>query len=184
MASHNYWIRSSTLISTFSSFMLLIVSLNDFYNKGRDLTNELKKSTIQDFLSCTLNAVDLLLKILNRGKNCMCCFDLKFQFQFYHHMNILIIAVLSSFEMQNVFVLEDWNLWPFDNRKANLFLRPGKDVTLFYTLILSFQCPEEFCKEPGRKGPLLLCQNMFCCLFQGSTREPHEASLKKSTLLL
>lgn len=43
MASHNYWIWSSTLISTFSSFMLLIVSLNDFYNKGRDLTNELKK---------------------------------------------------------------------------------------------------------------------------------------------
>lgn len=51
----------------------------------------------------------------------------------------LIIAVLSSFEIQNVFVLENWNLWLYhDNRNANVFLSPGKYVTLFYTLILPF----------------------------------------------
>jgi len=50
---------------------------------------------------------------------------------------MFLIAALSSFEIQNVFVLENQNLRPYDNRNANLFLSPGKDVTLFYTLTLS-----------------------------------------------
>lgn len=47
------------------------------------------------------------------------------------------------------------------NRNAKLFLSPGKDVRLFYTLILSFfEFPKEFCKKPGQRWPLLLCQNL------------------------
>lgn len=46
------------------------------------------------------------------------------------------------------------------NRNAKLFLSPREDVTLFYTLPLSFffEFPKEFCKKPGQRWPLLLCQ--------------------------
>lgn len=77
-------------------------------------------------------------------------------------MNILIIAVLSSFEIQNVFCVRELKSVAYHhNRNAKLFLSPGKDVTLFYTLILSFfEFPKEFCKKPGQRWPLLLCQNL------------------------
>lgn len=91
---------------------------------------------------------------------------LLFQFEawvwFYHHMNILIMAVLSPFAFQNVFVLQNGNLWPYhNNRNANLFLSPGKEVTLFYALILSFPfISQRILQETCWKWLLLLCQNI------------------------
>lgn len=53
----------STLISNSSAFKPLIISLNYFIIK-KEVLKEQKRTTIQDFLSCTWNVADLFLKNL------------------------------------------------------------------------------------------------------------------------
>lgn len=111
----------------------------------------------------------------------------------------LIIAVLSSFEIQNVFVLENWNLWLYhDNRNANVFLSPGKDVTLFlhsYTA-LSLNFPQNSAKNLGRSDLCYCVKTSVSVLvqrfFQGSrhtcsqssNRAPNETGLKNKSFFL
>lgn len=194
MVSHNYWMWSSTLISNSFAFKPLIISLNYFIIKKENL-RRVKKENNSGFSFLQTECSWFIFKKSKMREE----LHLLLQFEAQG-------LILSPYEyLNNSCALLFWNseylcvrelksVAYHHNRNAKLFLSPGKDVTLFYTLILFFfWVSQRILQETWAKvTSAIVSKSQFHCLFkdfpssrhvcsQSSNSEPSQAGSKEES---